>query len=333
MYFIKNFLSHVLAIILFIGVLFFTITLLTKELITYDNIYQALEKSELLDAAIQKNNNLKQLNLSEELLQYVEIDDLFYHYVSNKFLYEAKIIEKDLDMNIEILNQRIASGLQKYIDDKYVNDDLDLFLKENNIDTDIKEEIEKYIERNISIDFSDNKYITYEEVNVLYDYVEDSILDVRDRSYIFELIEIVSDKKIQLISLIATVASFLLIAIINFNIVTAIVYTIAPFAINAIIYLIAFLVSSNLQFTGNLTAEVINFIKDIVSEISFKYFIIFILLTFLSTILYFIVKKLNIKISHKTGKTTLDTFFDDYDSDEVVKKLNEEELNEDKEEK
>ena len=76
-----------------------------------------------------------------------------------------------------------------------------------------------------------------------------------------------------------------------------------------------------------------NFIKDMVSEISLKYFIIFISLTLLSIVVYFIGKKLNIKISHKTGKTILDTFFDDYDSDEVVKKINEEESMENKEEK
>jgi hypothetical protein len=81
----------------------------------------------------------------------------------------------------------------------------------------------------------------------------------------------------------------------------------------------------NLNFTGSYEASALNYLTQKASSVSFEYFFIFLLLTIIMCFLYYIGKHINILISHKTGKTTLDTIFDDYDSEEVVKQLQQKE--------
>ena len=48
------------------------------------------------------------------------------------------------------------------------------------------------------------------------------------------------------------------------------------------------------------------------------------MLTILVIVLYYAGKIMSIRIAHKTGKITLDTFFDDYNREEVIKDMQEE---------
>jgi hypothetical protein len=84
----------------------------------------------------------------------------------------------------------------------------------------------------------------------------------------------------------------------------------------------------SLRFEGGLPVNALTYITEEASKISLKYFIIFLVITISVIVLCFVGKYISILISHKTGKTTLDTIFDDYDSEGVVKQIQEREQQE-----
>jgi len=334
--FIKKFFSHTLAILLFTSALLLTGIFASRELINHNNIYRALEKSEILDEALKTNTNLKDLNIPEQLLEYIEIEDIVYNYITDKFLYEAKVIKKEPEIDEKELNKRLALAIEAYIDDKIdeYTGGFNSILESSGIDLGIDEKVEDYINNNTSIDLSKEEIITKKDLESIYAYSDEAFSKIKESSYVFEIIELIYNDKVITISIIAIIASIILIALINFDIAISFLYSIAPFVLNAIIYLIVFIVTIMVNFDGNLSAKVINSIKGTVGQIAFKYFFVFILLTLTSALLFYVFKNINILIARKSGKTTLDTVFDDYDSDEVVKVLqSDEEKDETKEEK
>lgn len=328
---LKNFSSHLLAIIFFVSLLIFSGTSAVKDLVTHDNIYNALEETNYFDE-IKLDENID-VEMSKELLEYIEIKDIIDHYIADKILYEFNIIEKDPKINVDELNKRIAEGVEKYIDaklDEY-SGGLNSILQDNGFDLGIKDKIEEYIDNNTSIDLSNNKIVTEKDLEVVYKEIDKKFDEVKESTYIKEIIDVVYNDTLPIISLICIIASFILISLINFNILTGVLYIIAPLAVNTIIYLVGYYILKDLKFTGGIEAIPLNYLVKEASSISFLYLLLFILLTTAAGFLYYIGKHINILISHKTGKTTLDTIFDDYDSEEVVRELQEKEKQEEKE--
>lgn len=325
MYFLKNFFSHILAIIFFIAVFLLSGTFAVRELITHDHLYNALEKTNYMDEIEFKEGSKEQQQISQELLEYVEIEDIINHYVADKVLYEFNIIDTEPKIDIDELNSRLATALEEYLDDKIdeYSGGLNSFLEENGIDLKIKDKVENYINNNTSIDLTNEKIITEKDLEDIYKKTDDMFLEVKEGTYLQEIINIIYNDKLPIILILVIIATFTLISLINFNILTGLLYTIAPFAINTIIYLVGFYGLKEIKFTGGIEVEALNYFKEAASSISFICFILFILLTITVCLLYYIGKHINILISHKTGKTTLDTIFDDYDSEGVVKKLQE----------
>lgn len=329
---LKNFSSHLLAIIFFISVFIFSGISAVKDLVTHDNIYYALEETNYLDE-IKLNENID-TEMSKELLEYIEIKDIIDHYIADKVLYEFNIIETNPKINVDELNKRIAEGIEEYIDvklDEY-SGGLSSILQDNGFDLGIKDKIEEYINNNTSIDLSTNQIVTEKDLEVVYKEVDKKFEEVKESTYIKEIVDVVYNDALPIVSLICILVSFILISLINFNILTGVLYIIAPLVINTMIYIVGYYVLNNLKFTGGIEATLLNYLIKEASSITFLYLLLFILLTTATVFIYYIGKHINILISHKTGKTTLDTIFDDYDSDEVVRELQEREKQEQQEE-
>lgn len=326
MYFLRNFFSHVLAIIFFISVLVLSGTYAIKELITHNNIYYALNEIDYQDT-IKSNFKDLDIEISDNIIEYIKINDLINHYISDKFLFEFNLIKNNPQVDIKELNNRLAEGIELYIDEKIYeySGGLSSFLEQNGLDLGLKEQIEDYISNNTSINLSNNEIIKEKDLEKIYNEIDKKFADLKEDTYILEIINIVYNKNLPIILLIIIFVTFTLISLTNFNVLTGVLYTIAPLAITTIIYLIGYYALDKVNFTGGIEAPALNYLTKDASSISLIYFIFFILLTALSIFIYYIGKHINILISHKTGKTTLDTIFDDYDSEGVVKKIQEQE--------
>ena len=321
---VKSFLSHILSIIFFVAVMFLSVTIISKEVLNHNTVYNALEESGLLEEALKNNETLKNAHIPEELLDYVEIDDIVYNYVTDKFLFEAKVISEEPTIDRKLLNERLGNGLEKYIDEKInkYTGGISSLLKDAGIDLGLEDKVKEYIENNTSIDLTNNEIVKEKDLEAIYKYADDVIADVREDSFAFEIIEVLIDGQNQMLAIAIMVGSLLLIALINFNIASLFAYSIAPLIIASIIFILLYFASSFINFSGSFTASIINFIIDKVGILSFKYFMVFLLLAIFDGLFYYIVKHLSILISHRRGVTTLDTVFDDYNSEAVVQEIN-----------
>jgi len=317
---IKNFLSHFLALIFFISMLLFTLTCLAREIITYNNFYNALEDSRLLENEFKTNSKLKELNISEDLYSYIEIEDLLYEYFTNRFLLEANLIDKKPVIDKIKINERIAIGLEKYIDNKLkeTNIDINENIKNLELDKNVLKEVQKYIEDKTKIDLSNSEYISNREVKYIESYADEIIEDIRESTYVFDIIDVISNNTYITIYIIAIIVSLVLIALINLNIIPAISLLIMPILIHLIIYVAIVFASMFINLGGNAITLIINSLIDEVSVVAFKYFIIFIGLLLLVLMLQLIAKLIYAKILKKKGITTEDNVLDDYD--EIDKK-------------
>lgn len=324
MNFLKNFFSHVLAIIFFCAVLVLGVTTAVKELITHENVYTAIEKTNYWEEMISVQGTPLEHKISDELLEYLKIEDIINHYATDKILYELNAIDEEPKIDIDLLNERLAEGIEKYLDEKLdeYTGGLNSFLINNGIYF-LKDKVEDYVEDKTSIDLTNKKIITEKDLENIYDDMDRVFSKVKNGTYIKEIFDIVYNDKLPVISIVCIVASVILISLINFNILTGISYTITPLALNAATYFIGYAGLKSLKFEGGLPVNALTYLTEKATKISLNYFIILLILTIVAIILYFVSKYISILISHKTGKTTLDTIFDDYDSEDVVKQIQE----------
>lgn len=330
MYFIKSLFSHILSFFIFLILLFLLSTNITKSLITKSQITMALEDSKYFEEV--KKEMSKEYKEMEDIWQYIDIEDIINDYISDKILYELKRIEKEPKIDIDLLNERIADGIELYIDNT-LNDytgGLSSIFEQNGYD--ISSQIYDYINKNTDIDLENNKIITEEDVVEIEKELDEAFKEIRENEMLFKTLDIIYNDTLQIILIISLIVIYIIISLINFNAVTGLLYLIAPFAINALIMLIVFIASTIIKVEGGVEANIINYFISEIGIIAFKYFVVLLLIDIVIIFIYFIGKNLSIFISHKTGKTTLDTFFDDYDRDEVIKQMEELE-NENKEEK
>lgn len=327
---LKSFISHLLAIVLMLAIIFLTGSSLSREFLTYDNLYNAMDKANLLEEVIDDVALSKGIGVPKEIYDYIKVDDIVYDYVTNYALYDVNIIKERPTIDSKVLNERLARAIEKFIDDNIVKyeDDIDAFLKEQGLDVDFKEIIEDYILEKKAIDFSKIQYINDKELEFVYDYVDEQVDKLEEQTIAFDVVRFVTNKDYYNYSIWIIVGCLILITLINLSILPTLSLSIAPLALTSVLYLAIYLFASNVNFSGGLVADIVNPFVTIVKGLSSKYFIILISLTSGVVVLYFIFKKIKIAISHKKGVATLDTVFDDYNSDEVVK-----EINQDKEEK
>jgi len=299
MYFLKKLLSHFLGFIIFFSILVLVGISLTKEIITYDNVHIAVEKSNYWEEIITKSSS----SYSDIVMawDYIEMDHIFNKYLIEKILYELKISNQSPIIDLNQLNKKIEDGIEKYY--------------HNNINE----------ENNISVDLNKEEIITQEDIDTFYKEIDKVFLEIENRTYIMEIFEIIYLDDLTEILIITIVISFVLIALINFNVINALLYTITPITINSIFCFALYSLTKKIQINSDISEETIAYIINKIQNVTLKYFLILLISCIIVIITYFIGRMINIHISHKTGKTTLDTIFDDYDSDRVVDEINREE--------
>ena len=329
---LKGFISHLLAIVLLLAIIFLTGSSISREFLTYDNIYKAMDDANLLEEVINDVALSKGIGVPKEIYDYIKVDDIVYDYVTNYALYDVNIIEERPTIDSKVLNERLARAIEKFIDDNIVKygDDIDTFLKEQGLDIDFKEVIEDYIIEKKAIDFSKIQYINDKELEFVYDHVDEQVDKLEEQTIAFDVVRFITNKDYYNYSIWIIAGCLILITLINLSLLPTLSLSIAPLALTSVLYLAIYLLASNVNFSGGLIADIVNPFIVVVKELSLKYFIALIVLTLIVVILYFIFKKIKIAISHKKGVATLDTVFDDYNSDEVVKEINQD--NEEKEE-
>ncbi len=331
---IKSFISHLLAFIFFVALIFLSATFLVKNLLSRDQIYKTLEESEIYEEIINDKSITSSMKIPSDLLNYVKLDDIFYNYATDRFLYEATITKDKPTIDLKVLNERLAVGVEDYIDAKVIEytGAISSWLKDLGLDLKIEEQVKEYLEHNSTIDFSKNQYISEKDLDDVYKAIDDALIDVKESTYVFDILEIIYNNNYQMLAIGVMIGSLLLIALINFNVISIFAYTIAPFIVTSIIYFILYIVAKNIDFSGNVSVKILNILIDDLSVACLKYFVIFIVLCIVCGFLYYIIKHLNIAISHRSGVATLDTVFDDYNREDVVKEITDRE-NDSKEEK
>lgn len=326
---LKTFFSHVLAAILFCAVLYLSLTTAVKQLITHDTVSTAIEKTNYWEEMISVQGTPLEHKISDELLDYLEIEDIINDYATDKILYELGAVTKEPEIDINLLNERLAEGIEKYLDEKLdeYTGGLNSFLIDNGIYF-LKDKVQDYVEDKTSIDLTNKKIVTEKDLDNIYDDMDRIFRKVKNSTYIQEVSDLVYHDTLPTISIVTIVVTIILLALINFNILTGILYTITPLSLVTVTYILAYSGLKSLRFEGGLPVNALTYITEEASKISQTYFIIFLIITISVIILCFVGKYISILISHKTGKTTLDTIFDDYDSEGVVKQIQEREQQE-----
>lgn len=331
MHFLKSFFSHFLAILIFFIILFLVSTTIVRNLLVHSVLESVISETNYMDEVI--NESETKYEGMEEIWEYVEIEDLINDFLADEILYKLKIIDEEPKLDVDELNDRIATGIEAYIDDQIdsYTGGFNSYLENIGIDLGIDDKINDYINNSTGIDLTNKKIITEDDLEEIYTELDKAFADIEESTYLYELLDIIYNDTLRIVLIILGIVFTIIICVINWNAVVGISYLIAPLSINAIIFLIGFIISISVDVSGTSTSNVINYIINIIGAESLKQFVILLVLTIFIIFLYYIGKLLSIRISHKTGKTTLDTFFDDYNRDEVIKELQENEKIEEKE--
>lgn len=322
---IKSFISHLLVFVFFVAISFLGIAFISDKILNYDTIYNALEDSDIIKKAVDNNVDLQEIDIPDKLVEYSKIEEIFNDYISNRTLYEFKIINNKPVIYVDEVNNRLGDALEKYIDDelnKYTGG-LHSFLVESGIDLGLEEEIKKYLSDQTSIDLMNNEIVNENDVQKIYEYVDTVFADVNKNGNISKMISIINNKNYRWYAVGIIIICIILIALINFSFTSLFGYLIAPTCVSSVIYLVGYILTTSISFKGRLTADVLNVLEKNLSNIFLEYMIVFILITIVLILLYYISKNIRIAMFHKKGVATLDTIFDDYNIDEVLKEMNE----------
>lgn len=318
---IKTFLTTLLSIVLFISMSYLTINIFSNTLVNYDVIFNTLNKNEI------KYEQLIKLELPEGIMEYIDIDEIVYDYFTNETLYQVGKLDKRPTINKDILNQKIKSGVDEYIDYR-IEQELGV-LKELSdqlkITNRIKNEVYSSIEKQYNIDYEKDDIISNEKLEEVYTKVEEKY---NEEKAIIDIVKLLINEDYRMISIIVLVVCFLLIGIINFNIMASFGYSVIPLIVEIILLLIMFFVTLLINFKGTVVAEIINDFLKVINVEVLKFIVVYVLILFVFVILYYIFKNINIVKSHKKGVANLDTLFDDYDDDKVATLIKDEDKDE-----
>ena len=305
---IKVFISYLLTIVITILLTYFIINNFIYSSINYKNINKTLNKNRIDYLSIGK------VTVSDEIYDYLDIDDIVNDYIANKTMYELGMIEKDPKMDKELINKKVKKGLDNYIDYRIsqAEGDLTVILDQVGLNKEIKDNVIEELNKKYNIDYNNSEIVKEEDLEKVYNDINKSVDEYEDYLSIFKIF---TNKEYRRVSIIVIIVLLLLIAIINFNIIAIFLYTIVPLVINIILLVVTLIASCNINFSGNDLAKILNDIMGYIFTTSIEYLVVLAILLFVNIIIYFIIKNINIVKSHKKGKATLDTLFDDYYKD------------------
>ncbi len=323
MYFIKSFLSKVLTIVLlFATTCLFLITFI-RGFVTQQNLRAILTESDAYDLFIDENNFLNNNGIPQEMIRYVNLDEVMTDYIVNKIYYAITKEESQPTLDIEVLNDCLSRGFQAYLDEQRPNhiNDLDSYLEQKGFNQTFRSKALTYVKSHDDISIKSNEIINNQSLEKITGEVDDAINKVYDRSYVMDAFSFIYNSKYLIMMAAIIILSLILIALINFNIIAMFTHAAVSFGLETIIFAILYLLSTNINFSGNAYAAILNAMLPKIAQHILLYLIINFVITVACIILWRITKHLNIFISHKRGVATLDTIFDDYDNDEVVEEI------------
>ena len=305
---IKVFISYLLTIVIIISLTFFLINSFIYSSINYKNINESLTKNRINYLSIGK------VTVSDELYNYLDIDDVVNDYIANKTMYELGMVEKNPKMDKNLINKKIKKGLDDYINYRLsqVEGELNTILDKTGINNQIKDTIIDELDKKYDIDYKSSEIVNDKNLEKAYNDIDKTVYEYKDY---LNIIKIFTNKEYKRIALILVVVSLLLIAIVNFNIIAIFAYVIIPLIINIILLTGTLIASCNINFSGNDLAKILNDIMKSIFTTAIEYLVVLVIVLFVDIIIYFIIKNINIVKSHKKGKATLDTLFDDYYKD------------------
>ena len=305
---IKVFISYLLTIVVIISLTFFLINSFIYSSINYKNINESLTKNRINYLSIGK------VTVSDELYNYLDIDDVVNDYIANKTMYELGMVEKNPKMDKNLINKKIKKGLDDYINYRLsqVEGELNTILDKTGISNQIKDTIIDELDKKYDIDYKSSEIVNDKNLEKAYNDIDKTVYEYKDY---LNIIKIFTNKEYKRIALILVVVSLLLIAIVNFNIIAIFAYVIIPLIINIILLTGTLIASCNINFSGNDLAKILNDIMKSIFTTAIEYLVVLVIVLFVDIIIYFIIKNINIVKSHKKGKATLDTLFDDYYKD------------------
>lgn len=305
---IKVFISYLLTIVVIISLTFFLINSFIYSSINYKNINESLTKNRINYLSIGK------VTVSDELYNYLDIDDVVNDYIANKTMYELGMVEKNPKMDKNLINKKIKKGLDDYINYRLsqAEGELNTILDKTGINNQIKDTIIDELDKKYDIDYKSSEIVNDKNLEKAYNDIDKTVYEYKDY---LNIIKIFTNKEYKRIALILFVVSLLLIAIVNFNIIAIFAYVITPLIINIILLTGTLIASCNINFSGNDLAKILNDIMKSIFTTAIEYLVVLVIVLFVDIIIYFIIKNINIVKSHKKGKATLDTLFDDYYKD------------------
>ncbi|MBR4262479.1 MAG: hypothetical protein IKQ35_03865 [Bacilli bacterium] len=305
---IKVFLSYIITIVFTVELTYIVLNSFVYSSINYKNINKSLMKNRIEYLSVGK------ATIRDELYNYLDLDDLINDYVANKTMYEFGMTNVDPKLDKKIINKKVKNGLDNYMDYRIsqLEGELTGLLDKTGVNKEIKDRVIEELSKKYDIDYENEEIVKDKDINKVYEKIDDTVK--KYKPYL-NAIKLLTNKEYKRIAIIVAIVSLLLLAIINFNIIAVFAYVIVPIIINLIILIIIALTSCNIRFTGVDYANILNDVMRQLFSTSIEYIIILAIALFVDIIVYFIIKNINIVKSHKKGKATLDTLFDDYDKD------------------
>ena len=305
---IKVFFSYILTIIFTIALTYIVINSFLYTSINYKNINKSLTKNRINYLAVGK------VEVDDELYNFLDLDDIINDYVANKTIYELGMADNDPRVDRDLVNKKIKIGLDAYITYRIENYEggLSGVLDEFGVNAEIKRTVIEELSKKYNIDYENIEFIKQSDLDNFYKSVDDGI---KNHKKYLDVVKVLTNKEYKKLAIIILVLSLILLAIVNFNIIAVFTYTIVPLIINIVLQAIILLASSNINFTGTDYANLLNDLMHYFFVTSIEFIVVLGVILFIDAFIYLIIKNINIEKSHKKGKATLDTLFDDYDKD------------------
>ena len=161
---IKVFISYLLTIVVIISLTFFLINSFIYSSINYKNINESLTKNRINYLSIGK------VTVSDELYNYLDIDDVVNDYIANKTMYELGMVEKNPKMDKNLINKKIKKGLDDYINYRLsqVEGELNTILDKTGINNQIKDTIIDELDKKYDIDYKSSEIVNDKNLEKVY---------------------------------------------------------------------------------------------------------------------------------------------------------------------
>ncbi len=298
MNFIKKFISFIIMIVFFINLLALPLYMSVRNTVNYKNISNMIDEEDILNYKDEDGRTVKELVLNElkidkELHKYFDIEDILKDYL--KELVKNKLDGKDevVRLDAEKVNDNLDEAVDQYLEDKDIE-----FAKDY-----------------INIDVSES------DLEVIENEIDAKVDQALDREGVSSILKLLRNDDIIYMLTISLAVELILIGIVNLSISAIFKWMSAPTMVTGLIYILAYVVAGIFVFSGNIMSE---FINKIIGSLrgDLKFFgTTFLIASIVMIVMIFVFEKLEQKVDKMRGVKTLDNFFDDYNSKEVVAEL------------